>query len=92
MHCNHLAGHINEEMIMNSAPTAHTLALKPSSKVLMVQVLGKSDPNPPNVKFRCILAKLYKAKKHLDQGEFFWEREIEKKRDYPIVTSSSDQT
>jgi len=35
----------------------------------MGQVSRKSDHNPPNVRSRCIFAKLYKAKKHLDQGE-----------------------
>ena len=34
----------------------------------MGQVSRKYDHNPPNVRSRCILAKLYKAKKHLDQG------------------------
>jgi len=34
----------------------------------MGQVSRKFDHNPPNVRSRCILAKLYKAKKHLDQG------------------------
>ena len=34
----------------------------------MGQVSRKSDHDPPNVRSRCILTKLYKAKKHLDQG------------------------
>ena len=34
----------------------------------MGQVSRKFDLNPPNVRSRCILANLYKAKKHLDQG------------------------
>ena len=32
----------------------------------MEQVSRKSDHNSPNVRSRCILANLYKAKKHLD--------------------------
>ena len=35
----------------------------------MGQVSRKSDHDPSNVRSRCIFAKLYKAKKHLDQGE-----------------------
>ena len=58
----------------------------------MGQVSGKPNPNPPNVKSICTLAKLYKAKKHLDWGELFWEEKEKRERDYPIVTSSSKQT
>ena len=35
----------------------------------MGQVLEEFDHNPPNVRSRCVLAKLYKAKKHLGQRE-----------------------
>ena len=34
----------------------------------MRQVSRKSDHDPPNVRFKCIFAKLYKAKKFLNQG------------------------
>ena len=76
---------------------AHTLVVKPSSKVLMWQVSRKSGPNPPNVESRCILANYIKPR-----GTWIWggihflgkererEREREGERDEPIVTSSSD--
>ena len=47
--------------------TAHILVSKPSSKILMWQLSGEFNRSPPNVWSRCILAKLYKAKKCLDQ-------------------------
>ena len=56
-------------MTMNSVPTANILVYKPSSKILMGQVLRKYDYDPPNVRSRYIFAKLYKAKKHMNQGE-----------------------
>ena len=33
----------------------------------MGQVSRESDHDPPNVRSRCIFAKLYKVKNHLDQ-------------------------
>ena len=45
----------------------------------MGQVLGKLDLNPPNVKSRCIFAKLYKVKKHLEQRSFFLEKKKKKR-------------
>ena len=48
----------------------------------MGQVSRKSYHNPPNVRSRCILVKLYKAKKHLDQGDVKIRRE-NKKREKP---------
>ena len=65
----------------------------PSSKVLMGQVSGEFDHNPPNVRSWCILAKLYKVKKHLDQREEKIVKEKQKReKNHPIVPSSSDWT
>ena len=48
----------------------------------MGQVLRKFDPNPPNVDAFW----LYKAKKHLDKREFFYnKKKKEMGRDYPPV-------
>ena len=69
MHCNHLAGRINEEMTLNSVPTTKTLMQKPSSKILIRQVSGLFDHDLPNGRSKCIFAMIYKAKKHLDQGK-----------------------
>ena len=69
MHCNHLTSRINGEMTINSVLLAYIIVSKLYSKVLMRQVSRKSDHDPPNVRSKCIFAKLYKAKKHLDQGE-----------------------
>jgi len=47
----------------------------------MGQVLRKSNHNPPNVRSICIFAKLYKAKKHLDQMRgLIWREEIEREK------------
>ena len=35
----------------------------------MGQVSRKFDLNPPNVRSKCILANIYKARKRLDQGD-----------------------
>ena len=57
----------------------------------MGQVSGKFDHNPSNVRSRCILAKLYKAKKHLDQrGEGREGEKQKKEKNHPIVPASSD--
>ena len=47
--------------------TAHILVSKHSSKILTRQLSGEFNRSPPNVWSRCVLAKLYKAKKCLDQ-------------------------
>ena len=41
---------------MNSVNPAHTSMSKPSSQALMGQVLGKSNPDLPNVGLKYILA------------------------------------
>ena len=52
----------------------------------MGQVSGEFDHNPPNVRSRCILTKLYKAKKYLDQRERkeYWKRNKREKRTIPL--------
>ena len=59
----------------------------------MGQVSKKLDLNPPNVRSRCILANIYKAKKHLDQGgrEFGGEKQ-KRKRNHSVISSSSNWT
>ena len=57
----------------------------------MGQVSGKFDHNPSNVRSKCILAKLYKAKKHLDQrGEGRGGEKQKKEKNHPIVPDSLD--
>ena len=61
----------------------------------MGQVSKKLDLNPPNVRSRCILANIYKAKKQLDQGgrgrEFGGEKQ-KRKRNHSVISSSSNWT
>ena len=63
----------------------------------MRQLSGKFNRSPPNVRFRCVLAKLYKVKKRLDQkegggGEIFGIRKRGERTELAIVPFSSDKT
>ena len=62
----------------------------------MRQLSGKFNRSPPNVRFRCVLAKLYKVKKRPDQkgggGEIFGIRKRGERTKPVIVPSSLDKT
>ena len=59
----------------------------------MRQLLGEFNHSPLNVRFRCIIAELYKAKKRLDQNgsEILVEEKKKEKMKPAIVPSSSDK-
>ena len=58
----------------------------------MGQVSRKYDHDTPNVRSRCIFAKLYKANKRLDQRGDFGIRKIGDRTEPAIVPSFSDKT
>jgi len=58
----------------------------------MEQVLRNSNHNPPNVRSRCILANLYKAKKHLDRGGWIGGEKQKREKNHSIIPSFSNWT
>ena len=60
----------------------------------MKQLLGEFNHSSPDVRSRCILVKLYKVKKRLDQwgGEIFGIRKKGERTKPAIIPSFSDKT
>ena len=58
----------------------------------MRQLSREFNHSPPDVRSKCVLAKLYKANKRLDQRGDFGIRKRGDRTELDIVPSSSDKT